>query len=112
MLGFLQRKGGRGREPVCSGPPGAGIKFDLAPEGRVTLHRDGVVLLHIRKGMIFKSNHIGAAIWKGLAAGETLESIASTLSRDYAVAREQALEDARSFVAELEARALVTRREN
>jgi hypothetical protein len=85
-------------------------KFRLSDEGRAILHDDGIVFLQVRSGTVFKSNRIGAEIWKRLADGENVDSIAANLSRQYTVSCERALADARNFVSELESRSLVTRR--
>jgi hypothetical protein len=67
------------------------------------------VFLHVRRGGVFKSNRIGARIWKGLLDHESLEGIAAQISREYAVPRKQVEQDTTRFLAELETEGFLAR---
>jgi hypothetical protein len=74
----------------------------VSPDVRASFHDDGVVFLDVRGGTVFRSNRIGAAIWKGLIGRQELATIAAQIGREYSITAEQAMEDASSFVAQLE----------
>jgi hypothetical protein len=80
-----------------------------SPEVRASLQEDGVVFLHLRSGIVFRSNRIGAAIWKGLGSRQELAAIASQIGREYGIPVEQAARDAAGFVAQLEAQGFLVR---
>jgi len=80
-----------------------------SPEVRASLQEDGVVFLHLRSGIVFRSNRIGAAIWKGLGRRQDLASIASEIGREYGISAEQAARDAARFVAQLDAQGFLER---
>lgn len=80
-----------------------------SPEVRTSLQEDGVVFLHLRSGTVFRSNRIGAAIWKGLGSRQDLPAIASGIGREYGIPADQAARDAAGFVAQLEAQGFLVR---
>jgi len=80
-----------------------------APEVRASLQEDGVVFLHLRSGIVFRSNRVGAVIWKKLGRSQDLASIASEIGREYGIPAEQAARDAAGFVAQLEAQGFFVR---
>ena len=83
------------------------VSIALSPDGRASWQEDGVVFLQLRTGVIFRSNRVGAVIWKGITDRQTMTAITAQVSRDYAVPLEQAARDAANFVAQLEANGLV-----
>lgn len=80
-----------------------------SPDVRASLQEDGVVFLNLRSGIVFRSNRIGAAIWKGLGGRREPAAIASEIGREYGVRAEQAMRDTAAFIAQLEAQGFVTR---
>ena len=78
-------------------------------EVRASVQQDGVVFLHLRSGIVFRSNRIGAAIWKGLGSRQDLAAIALEIGREYGIPAEQAARDAAGFVAQLEAQGFLVR---
>jgi len=91
-------------------PAGGTYSTTVSPDVRASLHEDGVVFLDVRGGAVYRSNRIGAAIWKGISGREELGAIALQISRDYGVPLEQAMEDAVAFLRQLETRGFVSRR--
>lgn len=83
--------------------------YALSPEGRATIDQNGAAFLHIRRGVVFASNHIGARIWQGLAGRRSPEQIAAELSREFGVPQEQVARDTAEFIADLVAQGFVTR---
>jgi hypothetical protein len=47
---------------------------------RASEHSNGLVILHKRKGLVFRANRTGARIWRGLAEGKAPAAIASDLT--------------------------------
>lgn len=68
---------------------------------RAIEHETGLVLMHLDRGLVLTSNHIGTRIWRGLADRQSCGQIADQLSRDYVVTREQAMQDVTRFVHDL-----------
>jgi hypothetical protein len=77
--------------------------IQLSPDVRASLQGDGVVFLHTQNGVVFRSNRVGAAIWKGLSDRKAIASIAEEIGREHGIPFQQAAEDASRFVAQLEA---------
>lgn len=72
-------------------------------------NNDGLVLLHIPSGRVFKCNRTGSRIWQALTAGRNLESLADEMSQDFAVARDMLRQHIDLFVSELERQGFVRR---
>jgi Coenzyme PQQ synthesis protein D (PqqD) len=83
------------------------INFAVNPEAVRSFHDNGVVILHA--GRLFRSNEIGARIWRGIEQQLSLETIAGEISRVYRIARSTAREHTLGFLTALEQQALVTR---
>lgn len=81
-----------------------------AAEVRASAHDDGLVLLHIPSGRVYRSNRTGSRIWQGLASGLDPASISREMSRDYGVPEALVRTHTSLFVDELERRGFVTRR--
>jgi len=75
----------------------------------VSVHEDGLVILHVLSGRVFTSNQTGARIWQYLEQKLPLETVAAEISREYGVDRETAQEDTARFLAELEWNGLAER---
>ncbi len=65
---------------------------------RVVVQREGLVLLHIRKGWFFRANDVGARIWEKLSAGIPLERIIQEIADEFQAPLETVTPDVRSFV--------------
>ena len=74
---------------------------------RTTENRDGIVWLQLDEGLLFRANHIGARIWRGLLEQKDPGVIAGEISREYGVAREEVESDVAAFLADLAARRLI-----
>ncbi len=81
-----------------------------SPEVRASLQENGVVFLHQRSGTVFRSNRIGAAIWKGLVNRHDIATIVSQIGLEYGIPTAQAARDAAGFVSQLEAQGFLVRR--
>jgi hypothetical protein len=62
---------------------------------------DEVVLLDFGKGEYFGLDAVGADIWRRMAAGDDLGTIADHISTSYEVGRDEALRDIVDLVAQL-----------
>ena len=80
-----------------------------SPDVRASLEANGVVFLNLRSGIVFRSNRIGAAIWRGLGSHMEVTAIASGIGREYSIPEEQAVEDTTAFVGQLEAQGFLVR---
>lgn len=68
------------------------------------------VLMDLAAGLYFGLDPVASHIWQSLSDHGDPALAAADLSRDYAVAPEQALADIEKWVAELESKGLVRRR--
>ena len=68
------------------------------------------VLMDLAAGLYFGLDPVASHIWQSLSDHGDPDQAAAALSRDYAVAPDQALADIETWVAELESKGLVRRR--
>ena len=80
-----------------------------SPDVRASFEQEGVVFLNLRSGIVFRSNRVGAAIWKGLVNGQDLAGMASGIGREYGIPADQAARDTDAFVAQIEAQGFLLR---
>jgi len=85
------------------------INFTVNPEAGVSIHDEGIVILHIGSGTLYSSNDTGARIWRGLERRLSLEAIANEISSAYQIDQSTAREHTIRFLAELERHALIQR---
>ncbi len=100
MLKFFRRTKHDGRS--------GSAQVRLSPDVRASVCEDGVVFLQIQKGVVFRSNRIGAAIWKGLTDGADLAAVAAAISGQYGVPQQQVQDDAARFISALTAEGLLS----
>ena len=82
----------------------------VSSEVRSTVEGGNLVLLHMKKGLLFKSNRTGARIWQGLQDRRPLLRIAEELSREFGVPPDVVKRDVDGFIADLESHGLLARR--
>lgn len=68
---------------------------------------DEAVVLDLASKRYFQLNTTGAAIWQGIADGESTDALVARLVNSFDIARDDAAEAVASFVTELRARGLV-----
>ena len=85
------------------------FNFTVNPEAAASFHEDGVVILHVGKGSLFKANRTGARIWRGVEDKQSLESIVDAISGEYQIARTTAHLHALDFLTALERQTLIQR---
>jgi len=73
----------------------------VSSEVRSVVDGGSLVLLHVGKGLVFKSNPTGALIWQGLVDRRSPRRIAAELSREFAVPQEVVENDVKQFIADL-----------
>lgn len=105
MINYFARvwKWGRMRQVRTCNP------IEISSHARVSLVPDGAIFLNSRRGIVFTSNQIGALIWQGLLARESLETITARISRQTGVLSDLVRRDAEQFVAELETQGFLFR---
>jgi len=99
----------RVRRPDLLRPLSAAGCLSASPDVRASLHEDGVVFLQLRSGTVFRSNRMGAAIWKGVLDRQDVAAIASGLAAECSVPAELVTRDATEFLAQLEAKGILVR---
>jgi hypothetical protein len=82
----------------------------VSAEVRSVVEGGNLVLLHVGKGFMFKSNPTGARIWQGLLDRRPRRRIAEELSLEYGVPRDVVEKDVDEFIADLESHGLLGRR--
>ena len=76
-------------------------RMSLVPDAksvRTVVQKEGLVLLHIRKGMFFRANDVGALIWERLSAGVSLERITQEIADEFQIPPEMVAADVRQFI--------------
>jgi hypothetical protein len=86
-------------------------KFVIAPHVFVRELDEQLVLLDLDGGEYFGIDAVGALVWRQLEASGSVEDALTAVRREFEVDEERAREDVLAFVAELEARKIVTRSE-
>jgi len=86
-----------------------GREIKISSDTVASIHEDGIVILHARKGRLFTSNRTGACIWRCIEQRLSFEAIAEKLTSEYQIARTTAREHAARFLAELERHSLIER---
>ena len=86
----------------------AALRLRVAPEVKASLHLDGVVLIHLRKGTVFSANRAGARIWMGAAEQWSMDRLIRSISEEFNVSLEIAQRDAMDFIKHLIAEGLLT----
>jgi len=97
------------RSASASGGLRSGGRWFPAAEVTASPHDDGLVILHIPTGRIYRCNRVGSRIWEGLAGGLDPSSISMEVSREYGVAESLVQTHTTRFVNELERCGFVTR---
>jgi len=103
MTGFFKKR----QPPAGREKPGSA--YSVSNCGRISLHSEGVVFLHLQTGVLFKANRIGARIWEGVLRRDSPETISAAISREYEVPASQVAQDTIGFLAELEAHGFLCR---
>jgi Coenzyme PQQ synthesis protein D (PqqD) len=84
-------------------------RITVSSEAAASIHDDGIVILHTRRGSLFSSNGTGAHIWRCIEQQMPFEAIAEKISSEYQIARTTAREHTARFLAELERHSLILR---
>lgn len=82
--------------------------FKMTAQGRASIHPDGITFFHLRTGVIFTANRIGAHIWQGLVEQHELAKVIARISHEYSVPQERVADDALAFIGELKAHEFLT----
>jgi hypothetical protein len=112
LRNFFHRFTGSARHhrPCVVKPDEDSASIAVAPDARVALHDGGIAFLNIATGKLFLSNETGSEIWKGLAAGMSLDAIAGKISSECGVGWDLVWRHISSFITELETRGLIIRK--
>jgi len=80
----------------------------LRAEVKTSVHEEGLVLMDVGRGRVFTANLVGARIWRGVAEGASVESVAETISCEFRVSKQQAMADTVAFLGQLERAGLLS----
>jgi PqqD family protein of HPr-rel-A system len=72
-----------------------------------SVHDTGAALFHSATGRVFALNMSATHIWKAIEGRVAWADLATTLSREYGIPFETAVEDVMTFLTELEAEHLI-----
>lgn len=98
-------KNWRRRAPDRTGAEQLG--FRVAPNVKASSHADGVVLIHLGKGIVFSANRAGAMIWNGAVERQSLEQVSHSISHEFHISPQDARQDAAEFLEQLAAEGLL-----
>ncbi len=73
----------------------------VAPNVQVLFDGQGIVFLQTLSGVVYKSNHVGVEIWRGLISGNGLGALAEGIACRYGIPQELAAKDAAAFLNDL-----------
>ncbi len=76
-------------------------RFEAAPDVHARPFHDEVIVLDLVGGEYFSLDEVGARVWAGLVAGESVEEVVAGLQRDYAADVERIEADVVALVEEL-----------
>jgi hypothetical protein len=85
------------------------LRFTTSPDVASSVHKNGIVLLHICSGRLFTANGTGARIWSRLKERHSMETIVSDISADYQIDWTTARAHVGRFLFELEQQKLIQR---
>jgi hypothetical protein len=90
-------------------PRGAAAKaLGARADVRAVAAEDGLAVFDMTRGTVFRSNAVGAEIWRGvIEQGREPGAVAESLAERFGVAREQARDDVDRFVGQLRQEGLV-----
>jgi hypothetical protein len=103
MLGFLRS----GHRAADIKPHSIGLGFRIAPDVKTSTHAEGIALINLRQGTVFSANRVGAVIWNAAAQRWSLDRVVESITREFGVPAQTALEDAAQFLAQLAAEGLL-----
>lgn len=81
----------------------------ISSDAAASVHEEGIIILHTRKGRLFSSNRTGAYIWRCIERQLSFEAIAEKLTLEYQIAQTIAREHTARFLADLERHSLIVR---
>lgn len=79
----------------------------VAPQVRVSMHPDGVVLIHLEKGAVFSTNRAGALIWAGATKGWNTETLVRSICGEFNITPQIAERDLAEFLEQLKKEGLL-----
>lgn len=86
------------------------LRFIANPDISVSMHDEGIVILHLGSGRMYTSNKTGASIWRQVERQLPIEAITEEICAEYRVDRSTSRKHVVDFLTELEQHALVQRK--
>jgi hypothetical protein len=77
------------------------LPFHPSPEVKAAIHADGIVLIHLSRGIIFSSNRVGAMIWNDTVQHRSIYQMTEAISQAFAVEAQIAHRDVTAFIDQL-----------
>jgi len=79
----------------------------VSSDVRVVIQQEGIVLLHVRDGMFYRANQVGARIWEKLITGIRLDEVIDQIAGEFHTPAETVGPDVVEFVNSLLSRGFV-----
>jgi len=77
------------------------VKFRAPEYVKAVASPEGLVLLHVRKGVFFRANVVGARIWENLADESPIKRIVSRIAEEFDAPCDVVAKDVDEFIASL-----------
>ncbi len=82
-------------------------RWRRSPDAYFNSVGDEVVLLHVKRGVYYGLDSMGARFWAALETGRELRELCGEIAQEYGVPVDQVESDARDFVEDLAANEIV-----
>jgi hypothetical protein len=82
-------------------------KWAVPTDVQACMNDTALVLLHIRKGMVYRADHVGAQLWRSIAEGVDLRGLIAQIAHTEGVDPHVVERDAETFVTDLARRELI-----
>ncbi len=76
----------------------------LIPNARVTgdwVGDEDFIVIELNSGRYFGLGHVGGYLWERLVDGKDIQELAEELGRDFAISKDQAIQDTLEFAEQL-----------
>jgi hypothetical protein len=81
--------------------------FQISSDVRLTETQDGAVLLDLKGGSYFSTNHVGFLVWRCLKEGCDQGEVARRVAENFSMSAEEVNTDVATFIEKLKAQKLL-----
>ena len=83
--------------------------FTTSREASADIQDEGIVILHVGQGRLYRSNAVGASIWRAIERQLPTQEIVNQVSHEFQVSSSVAREQSVRFISQLENQKLIHR---